>query len=241
MSKLKILVVEDEMPVRNLIRTTLETHEYTYLSAEDGKSALMLASSVNPDLILLDLGLPDMDGIEIIRRIRTWSNMPIIVLTARSEVTDKILALDCGADDYLTKPFDVEELLARIRVTQRRLTVMQARLPEERVFTNGALRIDFAEGCAYVDDVPLKLTPSEYKLLCILGRNCGKVLTYRFISKEIWGNEWENNIASLRVFVTTLRKKIEKKGESQSYIQTHVVVGYRMVNHAEGPAGSVDG
>jgi two-component system KDP operon response regulator KdpE len=135
----------------------------------------------------------------------------------------------------------VEELLARIRVTQRRLTVMQARLPEERVFTNGALRIDFAEGCAYVDDVPLKLTPSEYKLLCILGRNCGKVLTYRFISKEIWGNEWENNIASLRVFVTTLRKKIEKKGESQSYIQTHVGVGYRMVNHAEGPAGSVDG
>ena len=241
MSKLKILVVEDEMPVRNLIRTTLETHEYTYLSAEDGKSALMLASSVNPDLILLDLGLPDMDGIEIIRRIRTWSNMPIIVLTARSEVTDKILALDCGADDYLTKPFDVEELLARIRVTQRRLTVMQARLPEERVFMNGALRIDFAEGCAYVDDVPLKLTPSEYKLLCILGRNCGKVLTYRFISKEIWGNEWENNIASLRVFVTTLRKKIEKKGESQSYIQTHVGVGYRMVNHAEGPASSVDG
>ena len=207
--------------------------DYFYLSAEDGKSALMLASSVNPDLILLDLGLPDMDGIEIIRRIRTWSNMPIIVLTARSEVTDKILALDCGADDYLTKPFDVEELLARIRVTQRRLTVMQARLPEERVFTNGALRIDFAEGCAYVDDVPLKLTPSEYKLLCILGRNCGKVLTYRFISKEIWGNEWENNIASLRVFVTTLRKKIEKKGESQSYIQTHVGIGYRMVNHAE--------
>ncbi|MGX8688528.1 MAG: response regulator, partial [bacterium] len=141
MSKLKILIVEDEAPLRNLIRTTLYTHDYAYETAENGQTALMIASSVNPDLILLDLGLPDMNGVEVIRRIRTWSNMPIIVLTARSEMSDKITALDCGADDYLTKPFAVEELLARIRVIQRRLAVTQTRLPEEQIFVNGDLKI----------------------------------------------------------------------------------------------------
>lgn len=229
MNKLKILIVEDEAPLRNLIRTTLYTHDYAYETAENGQTALMIASSVNPDLVLLDLGLPDMDGTEVIRRIRTWSNMPIIVLTARSELTDKIAALDSGADDYLTKPFAVEELLARIRVIQRRLSVTQTRLPEEQTFVNGDLKIDFTQGCAYMGEEELHLTPSEYRLLCILARNVGRVLTYRYISREIWGNEWESNTGSLRVFMATLRRKLEKGEKTQSYIQTHVGVGYRMM------------
>lgn len=230
MSKLKILIVEDEAPLRNLIRTTLYTRDYAYETAENGKTALMIAASSNPDLVLLDLGLPDLDGTEVIKRIRSWSNMPIIVLTARSEMSDKISALDCGADDYLTKPFDVEELLARIRVIQRRLSVTQTRLPQEQIFVNGDLKIDYVQGCVYMNGEELHLTPSEYKLLCILSRNVGRVLTYRFISKEIWGNEWESNSGSLRVFMTTLRRKLEKGGKAQSYIQTHVGVGYRMIN-----------
>ena len=230
MSKMKILIVEDDAPLRNLIRTTLYTHDYTYETAENGKTALMIASSANPDLVLLDLGLPDLDGTEVIRQIRTWSNMPIIVLTARSEMSDKINALDCGADDYLTKPFDVEELLARIRVIQRRLSVTQTRLPREQVFVNGDLKIDYEEGCVYMNGQELHLTPSEYKLLCILSKNVGRVLTYRFISREIWGNEWESNTGSLRVFMTTLRRKLEKGGKAQTYIQTHVGVGYRMIS-----------
>ena len=227
---MKILIVEDDAPLRNLIRTTLYTHDYTYETAENGKTALMIASSANPDLVLLDLGLPDLDGTEVIRQIRTWSNMPIIVLTARSEMSDKINALDSGADDYLTKPFDVEELLARIRVIQRRLSVTQTRLPREQVFVNGDLKIDYEEGCVYMNGQELHLTPSEYKLLCILSKNVGRVLTYRFISREIWGNEWESNTGSLRVFMTTLRRKLEKGGKAQTYIQTHVGVGYRMIS-----------
>ena len=147
MNKTTILVVEDDTPVRNLITTTLKTHDYKYLTAKDGASAIMEASSYNPDIILLDLGLPDMDGIEVIKKIRTWSNSPIIVISARSEDGDKIEALDCGADDYLTKPFSVEELLARLRVTQRRLNFIQTQvLSTSSVFINGKLKIDYAAG-----------------------------------------------------------------------------------------------
>ena len=149
MNKTTILVVEDDTPVRNLIITTLKTHDYKYLTANDGASAIMEASSYNPDIVLLDLGLPDMDGIEVIKKIRTWSNSPIIVISARSEDSDKIEALDCGADDYLTKPFSVEELLARLRVTQRRLNFIQTQvLSTSSVFINGKLKIDYAAGCA---------------------------------------------------------------------------------------------
>ena len=150
MNKSLILVVEDDTSVRNLITTTLKAHEYRYLTAPNGQSAILEASSHNPDIVLLDLGLPDMDGVEIIKKIRTWSNMPIIVISARSEDTDKIDALDAGADDYLTKPFSVEELLARLRVTLRRLSMMQKVSPSEAVvFVNGKLRVDYAAGCAY--------------------------------------------------------------------------------------------
>ncbi len=230
MNKTQILVVEDDRSVRNLITTTLETHNYRFLVAKNGESAIMEASSHNPDIVLLDLGLPDLDGVDVIKKIRTWSNMPIIVISARSEDTDKIEALDAGADDYLTKPFSVEELLARLRVTQRRLVLMQTDTEHKSsVFTNGALKIDYAAGCAYMDGVELHLTPIEYKLLCLLSKNIGKVLTHSFITKSIWGSSWDNDVASLRVFMATLRKKLEKNSNSAQYIQTHIGVGYRML------------
>jgi two-component system KDP operon response regulator KdpE len=181
--------------------------------------------------MLLDLGLPDMDGVEVIRRIRSWSNVPIIVISARSEDTDKIGALDAGADDYLTKPFSVEELLARLRVIQRRLAMMQNEsISAGSVFTNGKLKIDYAAGCAYLEDTELHLTPIEYKLLCLLAQNVGKVLTHTFITQKIWGSSWDNDVASLRVFMATLRKKLESEPDSPQYIQTHIGVGYRMMN-----------
>ena len=229
MNKPLILVVEDDASVRNLITTTLKAHDYRYLTAQNGASAILEASSHGPDIVLLDLGLPDMDGVEVIEKIRSWSNLPIIVISARSEDTDKIDALDAGADDYLTKPFSVEELLARLRVTQRRLMMYGETHTEEAVFENGTLRIDYAAGCAYLGENELHLTPIEYKLLCLLSQNVGKVLTHTFITQKIWGSSWDNDIASLRVFMATLRKKLEKTADSPQYIQTHIGVGYRMV------------
>ncbi len=228
MNKPLILVIEDDAPVRNLITTTLKAHDYKFITAQNGNNAIMEASSHNPDIVLLDLGLPDMDGVEVIERIRTWSDMPIIVISARSEDKDKIDALDAGADDYLTKPFSVEELLARLRVTQRRLTSNRNESASS-VFTNGALKIDYAAGCAYLGEEELHLTPIEYKILCLLAVNVGKVLTHTFITQKIWGAAWENNVASLRVFMATLRKKIEAAPDSPQYIQTHIGVGYRML------------
>ena len=210
MNKPLILVVEDDAPVRNLIATTLKAHDYRFLTASNGESAILEASSHNPEIMLLDLGLPDMDGVEVIRRVRSWSNLPIIVISARSEDTDKIDALDAGADDYLTKPFSVEELLARLRVTQRRLAVP------------GTVS-------AFLNGQELPLTPSEYKLLCLLSKNVGKVLTHTYITQQIWGRSWENDIASLRVFMATLRKKLEQGPDAPQYIQTHIGVGYRML------------
>ncbi len=228
MNKPLILVVEDDAPVRNLITTTLKAHEYKYITAQSGNNAIMEASSHNPDIVLLDLGLPDIDGVAVIERIRTWSDMPIIVISARSEDKDKIDALDAGADDYLTKPFSVEELLARLRVTQRRLASTRNENISS-VFLNGALKIDYAAGCAYLGEEEMHLTPIEYKILCLLATNVGKVLTHTFITQKIWGAAWENNVASLRVFMATLRKKIEPTPDSPQYIQTHIGVGYRMM------------
>lgn len=230
MNKLQILIVEDDSSVKNLMTTTLKAHDYKYIVAETGEDAIRQASTYNPDIILLDLGLPDIDGVDVIKKIRTWSNVPIIVISARSEDADKIEALDNGADDYLTKPFSVEELLARIRVTGRRLAVMMANgEANESIFINGKLKIDFAAGCAYLEDNELHLTPIEYKLLCLLAQNIGKVLTHTFITQKVWGSSWDNDVASLRVFMATLRKKIESAPNSPQYIQTHIGVGYRMM------------
>ena len=229
MNKCTILVVEDDSSIKNLMVTTLKTHDYNYLLAANGRTALMEAASHNPDIVLLDLGLPDMDGVEVIENIRAWSTMPIIVVSARSEDSDKIKALDAGADDYLTKPFSVEELLARLRVTQRRLNMVSTDVLQSSIFENGALKIDYAAGCAYLDGEELHLTPIEYKLLCILAKHVGRVLTHTFITEHVWGHSWENDVASLRVFMATLRKKLEAKPGSPQYIQTHVGVGYRML------------
>ena len=230
MNKPLILVVEDDPAVKNLIVTTLKAHDYRQSNASNGEAAILEASSYNPDIILLDLGLPDMDGVDVIKKIRTWTNTPIIVISARSEDNDKIEALDAGADDYLTKPFSVEELLARLRVTQRRLSMTQSDISaDSALFINGDLRIDYAAGCAYLGEDELHLTPIEYKLLCLLSKNIGKVLTHTFITQKIWGSSWENDVASLRVFMATLRKKIESAPNSPQYIQTHIGVGYRML------------
>ncbi len=231
MNKFNILVVEDDTPIRNLIATTLKTHDYKYLLAKNGEEAILQASTCAPDVVFLDLGLPDLDGVEVIKKIREWSNMPIIVISARSEDEDKIEALDAGADDYLTKPFSVEELLARLRVMQRRIALLQSdnEMVESSVYVNGWLKIDYAAGCAYKNGEELKLTPIEYKLLCILAKNTGKVLTHKYITQKIWGSAWDSNVASLRVFMATLRKKLDDDKESYSLIQTHVGIGYRML------------
>ena len=229
MNQIQILVVEDDAPVRNLITTTLKSHGYRYLAAVNGQAAIMETASHNPDIILLDLGLPDMDGVEVIRRIRSWSNVPIIVISARSEDTDKIDALDAGADDYLTKPFSVEELLARLRVTQRRLALLQLSSAPGSFYENGPLLINYATGCVYLGEEELHLTAMEYKLLCLLARNTGKVLTHRFILQNVWGSSWNNDIGTLRVFMATLRKKLELGDGAPQYIQTHIGIGYRMV------------
>ncbi|MFR1758683.1 MAG: response regulator [Christensenellaceae bacterium] len=229
MNKPLILIVEDDTAVRNLIATTLETQDYRFHTAQTGAQAVFEAVSQKPDIILLDLGLPDMDGVDIIKKIRSWSTKPIIVISARSEDRDKIEALDAGADDYLTKPFSVEELLARLRVTIRRLSYGETQQAEETAFANGELTIDYASGCAFLGGQELHLTPIEYKLLCLLAKNVGKVLTHTYITREIWGTSWNSDVASLRVFMATLRKKIEPDPSQPKYIQTHVGVGYRML------------
>lgn len=228
MNKTLILVVEDDRSVQNLMITTLKAHNYRYLTAMNGETAILEASSHNPDIVLLDLGLPDMDGLEVIKKLRSWSNVPIIIISARSEDSDKVEALDAGADDYLTKPFSVEELLARLRVTERRLAVVQGEQVSS-VFVNGKLRVDFSAGCAFLEGQEMHLTPIEYKLLCLLSKNVGKVLTHTFLTQNIWGHSWENDVASLRVFMATLRKKLDNNSDSVQYIQTHVGIGYRML------------
>jgi two-component system KDP operon response regulator KdpE len=229
MNKPMILVVEDDKAVQKLITTTLETQGYQYHTSSTGEGSIFEAVTKQPDIMLLDLGLPDMDGIDIIKKVRTWSNMPIIVVSARSEDRDKINALDAGADDYLTKPFSVEELLARLRVSLRRVRYDSEKLQKNAtVFTNGNLKIDYAAGCLWLDDEEVHLTPIEYKLICLLAKNIGKVLTHNYILNEIWGN-YSNDVPALRVFMATLRKKIEKSSSQPKYIQTHIGIGYRML------------
>ena len=228
MDKWKVMVVEDDAPVRHLITASLSAEDYTVIVALTAAEAVQLSATRNPDMILLDLGLPDGDGVEVIRQVRLWTETPIIVISARDEDADKIEALDAGADDYLTKPFSVAELLARLRSTQRRLAHLAAG-NTDAVFRNGDLVIDYAAGCAYLAGQELKLTPIEYRLLCLLAQNVGKVLTHKYITQKIWGIGWENNIASLRVFMATLRKKLESSQDSPTYIQTQIGVGYRML------------
>ena len=225
-----ILVVEDDTAIRNLITTALETENYKYRIAKNGNQAIIEATTQTPKLILLDLGLPDMDGIEVIRKIRSWSMVPITVISARSEDKDKIDALDAGADDYITKPFSTAELLARIRGNFRRIQYIQNNQNDGTpYFHNGSLTIDYHMQTVLVKNQEIHVTPIEYKIICLLAKNLGRVLTHTFITKEIWGSSLEGDVASLRVHVATLRKKIEKKDNSNMFIQTHVGIGYCMI------------
>ncbi|KOO50044.1 response regulator transcription factor [Viridibacillus arvi] len=229
----RILVIEDDKAIGNLIKMTLSTQGYEYDIAIDGKSALQKVLSMPPDVIILDLGLPDMDGIEVINKIRGWSQTPIIIVSARGEEHDKIHALDAGADDYVTKPFSVDELLARIRVALRRVkkdSLLDMELP---IFTNGNLKIDYLANTVFIRGEEVHLTPIEYKLLVVLAKHVGKVLTHNFLLKEVWQQVLPSDVPSLRVFMATLRKKIEENPANPKYIQTHVRVGYRMLRYEE--------
>lgn len=230
-----VLIVEDDRAVRNLIAAALQMNAYRYEAAEDGQSAVERARARELDAVLLDLGLPDMDGVRVIEAIRQFSTVPIIVVSARGEGAEKIAALDAGADDYLTKPFPVDELLARLRAAVRRAGFVQSGR-EERQFVNGDLAIDTAQQTVKVAGRRVHLTPSEYKILCLLSRNAGKVLTHNAIIREVWGEGQLNDLSTLRVFMATLRKKIELHGTGQRLIQTHIGVGYRMVRVDDGNA-----
>lgn len=228
---IKILVVEDDAPIRNFITTTLQTHQYKYKAVVNGNSALLSFTSEHFDIILLDLGLPDIDGVEIIKKIRSFSMVPIIVISARSDDDDKIEALDAGADDYLTKPFNIEELLARVRSTLRRIEYLEHfGQVEETLFQNGDLEIHYDSATVFYEGQEIHLMPIEYSLLCLLAKNVGKVLTHQYILNKVWSHAMESDLSSLRVYMATLRKKIDKNHkDDQKYIQTHIGIGYRMV------------
>ena len=198
-----ILIVEDDSAVKSLIATALKVQGYRLLEASTGGAALLEATTKNPDVIILDLGLPDADGIDLIRQVRTWSHTPIIVVSARTEDADKVAALDAGADDSRIKPFSVEELLARLRVATRRLAADSGTDREGPVYENGDLRIDYAARTVTLAGEEVHLTPIEYKLLALLARNTGKVLTHNAILKEVWGNALASDLPSLRVFMAT--------------------------------------
>ena len=226
----RILIVEDEEKIARFVTLELEHEGYQVEHAADGRTAVDLALERDYDLILLDVLLPQLNGMEVLRRVRKHKDVPVIMVTARDAVMDKVAGLDAGADDYLTKPFSVEELLARIRATLRRLSYAQIGMgASEGSFDTGELHIDFDAGIATMDGEELHLTPIEYKLLCLLAHNADKVLTHQFILHEIWGTATKSDLASLRVFMGTLRKKIESDPAHPRYIQTHVGIGYRLV------------
>lgn len=223
-----VLVADGDKRIRNLVNITLQAHGYKCITANGGESAICLTSSNNPTAILLELNLPDMDGTEVIEKIRSWSDVPIMVVSTRHEDHDKVMALDAGADDYVTKPFSVEEILARLRVMERRHLQNSVNSSSSSVFYNGNLRIDYASNCVFVNDKEVHLTPIEYKILCMLSHNCGKVLTHTDITREIWGNSWESTVTTLRTFMASIRRKIEGN-LGREYIHTHTSVGYRMI------------
>ena len=201
-SDVKILIIEDEGAIRNLIATALQTSGYMYEVASNGTSALLLLSTHQYDMVLVDLGLPDIDGVEIIKKFRSFSTTPVIVISARSNDEDKINALDEGADDYLTKPFNVEELLARVRSTLRRTHYLDNKSnEEEHIFTNGLLKIDYVSQSVFVAGEEIHLMPIEYSLLCLLAKNVGKVLTHQYILDKVWVNSIESDLSSLRVYL----------------------------------------
>ena len=221
---LRILIVDDEIEIRRFLRASLGAHGNTIFEASFGQDALRMALDNRPDLAILDLGLPDVDGVEVTRRIREWSRMPIIILSVRNQEQNKIEALDAGADDYLTKPFGVGELLARIRVVMRRVVTPEG----DPVYQVGELVIDLARHKVTVSGKEVVLTPTEFDLLKTLAQNAGKVITHRQLIHQVWGVAYEDEGRLLRVNIANLRRKIEANPSKPMYIQTELGVGYRL-------------
>ncbi len=222
-----ILLIEDEPQMRRFLRITLESHGSRYVEAGTAQEGLMQASTRNPDVILLDLGLPDMDGLEVTKRLREWTQTPVIVISAREQEQDKVKSLDAGADDYLTKPFSAGELLARIRVALRHAA--QTKIDQtEPVFILDALRVDLAKRQVFIDDAEVHLTPIEYKLLTVLIRHAGKVITHSQLLKEVWGPAHVNEVQYLRVYMTQLRHKLEADPARPRFLMNEPGIGYRL-------------
>lgn len=226
MNNTTILIVEDDKTIQNFLKVTLKTQNYNYIIAETGLSGLSLFYANRPDLVLLDLGLPDIEGIEVLKQIRQNSSIPIIVVSARSSETEKVMALDYGSDDYVTKPFNAAELLARIRAALRHCLKEKV---SEPIFELDYLKVDFERRHVWVKDQEIHLTPIEYKMLVLLITNRGKVLTHHFIQENVWGYETTDDYQSLRVFMANIRRKIEIDSSSSHFIITEVGVGYRFV------------
>lgn len=222
-----ILVIEDDKSIQNFLRLSLKTYEYKSIEAFDGLSGISMFMSHNPDLILLDLGLPDIDGTEVLTQIRQSSGIPIIIISARGQEKEKVAALDMGADDYVTKPFAIGELLARIRVAFRRELPKIVGSPE---FLLDTMRIDYDKRKVYLEGNEIHLTPLEYKMMLLLAENAGKVLTHKFIHEKVWGYETSDDYQTLRVFMANVRKKIEKDTSKPRFIMTEVGVGYRFAD-----------
>ncbi len=226
----KILVVEDEQSISNFMSAILTANGYDTIVVRSGEEALAMISSHCPDLIVLDLGLPDMDGMEVLKSVRKWSNLPVVVVSARQHENDKVLALDCGADDYLVKPFGTSELLARIRTAIRhtRTTVPSGQIARTGKFVAGDLTIDYDKHQVLMRGENAKLTVNEYKIVALLGKYAGKVLTYDYIIRELWGPKARTDNQILRVNMANIRRKIEANPGQPQYIFTEVGVGYRM-------------
>jgi two-component system, OmpR family, KDP operon response regulator KdpE len=222
-----ILVIEDELPIRRFLRATLASHAYHMAEASTGQDGLAQAAERRPDLIILDLGLPDMDGLEVTRQLREWSATPIIVLSARGQEGDKIAALDAGADDYLTKPFGVGELMARIRVALRH-AARAGQEGDDPIFAVGQLRVDLARRQVLIGDAEIHLTPIEYKLLITLIQHAGKVLTHQQLLRQVWGPAYTDEAHYLRVYMGQLRHKLESNPARPRYLLTEPGVGYRL-------------
>jgi len=226
----KVLVVEDDKNIRSFLQAILEANNYEVILTQTGAEAYSLITSQCPDVILLDLGLPDMDGMKILETVRGWSAMPIIVVSARDRERDKVEALDKGADDYITKPFGTAELVARIRAAIRHSRgVGMTRVTQKMTFDEGRLVIDFDKHRVYIDDEDAGLTQNEFKLVSLLGKYSGKVLTYDFMMKEIWGPNMQNDNRILRVNMANIRRKIEKNPAQPKFIFTEIGVGYRII------------
>lgn len=221
-----VLIIEDELQMRRFLRASLVSHGFRLLEAGDAKEGMALATAHQPDVILLDLGLPDADGIDLTRELRGWTKTPIVVISARGQEADKVNALDAGADDYLTKPFGVNELLARIRVALRHAN--QARGTGSLVLEFGRLRIDLTSREVTLEGEPVRLTPIEYRLLTLLAQNAGKVLTHRQILVEVWGPEHATQNHYLRVYMAQLRRKVERDSARPDFLITEPGIGYRL-------------